>query len=71
MKDTLIAILPSQFTTIQKEIRKQQLTDYMFIINSLSTNQYLNSTAAISQLELDVLEQIGDLLNNNSLPNES
>jgi len=31
MKDTLAAIFPSQFTTIQREIRKQQLTDYFFI----------------------------------------
>jgi len=38
IKDTLTAILPSQFTTIQKEIRKQQLTDYFFITHSLSTN---------------------------------
>jgi len=38
IKDTLTAILPSQFTAIQREIRKQQLTDYFFITNSLSTN---------------------------------
>jgi len=71
MKDTLTAILPSQFTTIQREIRKQQLTDYFFITHSLSTNEDLNSTSAISQLQLDVLETIGDLFNSNSLPNES
>jgi len=38
MKDTLTAILPTQFTSIQREIRKQQLTDYFFITHSLSTN---------------------------------
>jgi len=70
MKDTLSAILPSQFTAIQREIRKQQLTDYFFITNSLSANKNLNSTADVSKLQLDVLERIGDLLNSNSLPNE-
>jgi len=70
MKDSLSSLTPSLFTTIQKEIKKQQLTDYFFIANSLIVNQYLNATSAISQLLLDVIEQIGDLLNANSLPNE-
>jgi len=39
MKDTLAATLPTQFTSIQSEIRKQQLTDYFSITHSLSLNE--------------------------------
>jgi len=39
-------------------------------MNSLTANSNLNATGNLSQLQLNLTQQIGDLLNANSLPNE-